>query len=365
MRSIQLLAPGVLEEREMPQPGDPGHGEVTVRIRAVGVCGSDLHWYQDGRMGEIPAVYPQVLGHEPAGEVVAVGPSLHSSAAAPPLHSSAAAPPLHSSAAAPPFHSSAAPRQGADGGSSGDFAGHFSVGDRVVIEPTLTCGHCEFCLRGQHNHCVRGVFLGGPQAPGLFREYVTLAAGNCTRIPWSGAMPRTAVFDYGTATLAEPLAVMIHMLELIEIRAGDTVAVTGAGPIGMLCAAIAKASGAGRVFIADRLPYRLKLAITMGADVAIDTTISSLVETVMDATRGRGADVVLEAAGSPETVNAAIRVARMGGTVMLIGIPGELHPRIDIHTAMMKELRLQTLKRSNHRTQQRWICWRRVGFRRR
>jgi L-iditol 2-dehydrogenase len=73
MRSIQLLAPGVLEEREMPQPCDPGHGEVTVRIRAVGVCGSDLHWYQDGRIGEIPAVYPQVLGPEPAGEVIALG----------------------------------------------------------------------------------------------------------------------------------------------------------------------------------------------------------------------------------------------------------------------------------------------------
>lgn len=90
----------------------------------------------------------------------------------------------------------------------------------------------------------------------------------------------------------------------------------------------------------------------MGADVAIDTTAQSLVEAVMDSTHGRGADVALEAAGSPEMVNAAIRLTRMGGTVMLIGIPSGLHPNIDIHTAMMKELRLQTLKRSNHRTQQ-------------
>jgi threonine dehydrogenase-like Zn-dependent dehydrogenase len=178
----------------------------------------------------------------------------------------------------------------------------------------------------------------------LFREYVTLPAGNCTRVP--------AGLDYGIATLAEPLAVMVHMLELIEIRAGDTVAVTGAGPIGMLCAAIARASGAGRVFIADRLSYRLKLAMTMGADVAIDSSAESLIETVMDATHGRGVDVVLEAAGSPEMVNAAIRMTRMGGTVMMIGILSELYPQIDIHTAMMKELRLQTLKRSNHRTQQ-------------
>ncbi len=282
----------------MPQPPDPGHGEVTVRIRAVGVCGSDLHWYQDGRVGEFPAAYPQVLGHEPAGDVIAVGAGVH------------------------------------------DFA----VGDRVVMEPSLTCGHCEHCLKGRLNNCIRNVFMGGPQAPGMFREYVTLPAGNCTRFPND--------FSYATATLVEPVAVMMNVLDLTVIRAGDTVAVTGAGPIGMLCAAIARASGAGRVFIADRLAYRLKLAMNMGADVAIDTTAQSLVETVMDATGGRGADVVLEAAGSAETVNAAIRMARAGGTVMLIGILSELYPKIDIHTAMMKELRLQTLKRSNHRAEE-------------
>lgn len=295
MRSIQLVAQGILEEHEMPQPPDPGHGEVAVRMRAVGVCGSDMHWYLDGRVAEIPAAYPQVLGHEPAGEVIAVGPGVHD----------------------------------------------FSVGDRVVIEPSITCGHCEHCLKGFHNNCIRSVFLGGPQAPGMFREYATIPAANCSAVPKD--------MTYATATLVEPLAVMAHMLELIQIRAGDTVAVTGAGPIGMLCAATARAAGAGRVFIADRLAYRLKLALGMGADCAIDTTAQSLVETVMDATGGRGADVVLEAAGSAETVNAAIRMARLGGTVLMIGILSELYPRIDVHSAMMKELKLQTLKRSNHR----------------
>ena len=298
MRSIQLMAPRTLEEREMPQARDPGYGEIAVKIRAVGVCGSDLHWYQDGRIGQFPAAYPQVLGHEPAGEIIEVGAGVHG----------------------------------------------FTRGDRVVIEPSLTCGHCEFCIKGQPNHCIAGVFMGGPQAPGMFLEYSTVPAANCTLIP--------AGVDYGTATLIEPLAVMMHMLELCEIRAGDTVAVTGAGPIGMLCAAVARAAGAERVFIADRLQYRLKLALTMGADVAIDTTAQQLVETVLDATRGRGADVVLEAAGSAETVNAAIRMAAMGGTVMLIGILSELNPAIDVHTAMAKELRLQTLKRSNHRAQE-------------
>ncbi len=279
----------------MPQPAEPARGEVTVKIRAVGVCGSDLHWYQDGRIGEYPAVYPQVLGHEPAGEIIAVGPSVHG----------------------------------------------FSIGDRVVIEPSITCGHCEHCLKGFHNNCIRSVFMGGPAAPGMFREYATIPAVNCTAVPKS--------MDYVTATLVEPLAVMAHMLELIHIQPGDTVAVTGAGPIGMLCAATARAAGASRVFIADRLAYRLKLALGMGADCAIDTTSQSLIEAVMDSTKGRGVDVVLEAAGSAEMVNAAIRMARLGGTVLMIGILSELYPKIDIHTAMMKELRLQTLKRSNHR----------------
>ena len=279
----------------MPQPPDPGHGEVTVRIRAVGVCGSDLHWYQDGRIGEYPAAYPQVLGHEPAGDVISAGAGVH------------------------------------------DFA----TGDRVVIEPSLTCGHCEHCLKGSHNNCIRSVFMGGPGAAGMFREYVTVPAVNCTGFPKN--------LTYATATLVEPLAVMAHMLELIHIQPGDTVAVTGAGPIGMLCAATARAAGAGRVFISDRLSHRLKIALSMGADCAIDTTSQNLIETVMDATGGRGVDVVLEAAGSPETVNAAIRIARLGGTVMLIGILSEIYPKIDIHTAMMKELRIQTLKRSNHR----------------
>ena len=282
----------------MPQERDPGYGEITVKVRAIGICGSDLHWFLDGRIGENPAVYPRVPGHEPAGEVIAVGKGVK----------------------------------------------NFIAGDRVVIEPSLTCGHCEYCLKGQHNNCIHCVFMGGRQADGMLREYATIPANNATRFP--------KAFDFAKATLAEPLAVMMHMLELADIHIGETVCVTGAGPIGMLAAATAKAAGASRVFIADRLPYRLKLAQQMGADVTIDTTAEKLVDVVLESTRGRGVDKVLECAGSLETVNAGIRMARPGGTVMLIGIMSELYPKIDIHTAMDKEVRLQTLKRSNHRSQE-------------
>jgi L-iditol 2-dehydrogenase len=275
VRSIQLVAPKTLEERDMPQERDPGHGEITVKVRAIGICGSDLHWFLDGRIGETLAVYPRVPGHEPAGEVIAVGKGVT----------------------------------------------HMAVGDRVVLEPNLTCGHCEYCLKGQHNNCIHNVFMGGCQADGMLREFVTLPASNATRFP--------KAFEYAKATLAEPLAVMMHMLELVDIHMGDTVCVTGAGPIGMLAAATAKAAGASRVFIADKLAYRLKIAQQMGADVTIDTTSEKLIDSVLESTRGRGVDKVLECAGAAETVNAGIRMARPGGTVMMIGILSELYPKID------------------------------------
>ncbi|MBI4909381.1 MAG: alcohol dehydrogenase catalytic domain-containing protein [Acidobacteria bacterium] len=293
MRSIALVAKRVLEERALPDPPDPGPGEVLVKIRSVGICGSDMHWYLDGGIGSIEAVYPQVLGHEPAGEVIAVGKGVH----------------------------------------------HRKVGDRVSIEPSITCGHCEYCLRGQHNNCVNCLFLGSPAAPGLFREYAAVPEHNADPVPEG--------LDWAQATLIEPVAVIVHVMELVSISLGDTVAVMGAGPIGMLCAAMAKQAGASRVYICDKLPHRLDLAKAMGADVAVP--VGQMAEVIADETRGRGVDLVLDAAGAMETINLGIGMTRPGGTFLLIGIPTEAPLVIDILTAMHKEVRLQTLKRSNHK----------------
>src|SRR5579864_2078789 len=132
MQSIQLVAPRTLEPREMPMPADPGPGEVLVRVRSVGICGSDMHWYLEDGIGPHRAVHPQVLGHEPAGEVVAVGREVHGLAA----------------------------------------------GQKVAIEPAITCGACEFCRSGHHNNCITTIFMGGPQMPGLFREYAVMPEHN-------------------------------------------------------------------------------------------------------------------------------------------------------------------------------------------
>jgi L-iditol 2-dehydrogenase len=277
----------------MPPVADPSAGEVVVKLRSVGICGSDMHWYLDGSIYGFPASYPQVLGHEPAGDIVAVG-------------------------------------RGVVG---------FKTGDRVAIEPTISCGHCEWCLRGQHNNCASSLFMGSPQLPGLLREYATIPAHNAALVPKS--------FSYTQASLIEPVAVMMHMLELVAIHPGDSVAVLGAGPIGLLAATVARHAGAGQVFVTDKLPYRIRMAQDLGATAAVP--IGNFRELIADQTRGRGVDLAIDAAGVPETINTALAVTRLGGTVVLIGIPNHVPVGVDLFSAMAKEIRIQTLKRSNHR----------------
>ncbi len=278
----------------MPLPADPGPGEILVKLRSVGICGSDMHWYLEGSIYGSPAVYPQVLGHEPAGEVVVAGSGVH----------------------------------------------ELKPGDRVSIEPTVSCGHCEYCVRGQHNNCIRSLFMGSPQLPGLLREYATIPAHNAALVPDS--------FNYTQASLIEPVAVIMHMLELVEIRPGDTVAVLGAGPIGLLAAAVARNAGAAQVLVADKLPYRVQMARDLGATTAVP--IGQFREAVLDQTGGRGVDLSIDAAGAAETINTALAVTRPGGTFVLIGIPNHVPVAVDLYSLQAKEIRLQPLKRSNHRS---------------
>jgi L-iditol 2-dehydrogenase len=278
----------------MPLPADPGPNEVLVKIRSVGICGSDMHWYLDGSIYGFPASYPLVLGHEPAGEVVGIGSAVST----------------------------------------------LQCGDRVAIEPTISCGHCEYCTRGQHNNCAVSQFMGSPQLPGLLREYATVPAHNAELVPQD--------FSYTKASLIEPVAVIMHMLELVRIHAGDTVAILGAGPIGLLAAAVARNCGAAQVLMADKLPHRIKMAQELGATAAVP--IGQFRELVADKTHGRGVDLAIDAAGAAETINTALAVVRSGGTFVLIGIPNHVPVGVDLFSAMAKEIRIQPLKRSNHRS---------------
>jgi len=295
MRSVPLVAHRRLELIESPMPDGPRPGELLVRMRAVGLCGSDLHWWGEGRIHTKPAAYPQILGHEPAGEIVEVG-----------------------------------------AGVTG-----WKPGDRVSLEPSLTCGHCELCIAGRHNLCVHSRFMGGPDAYGFLRDYVTIPAHN--------ADPVSAKLSYHEATLMEPVAVWVHVYELAPVRMGDIVVVLGCGSIGSIGIAMGRSAGAGMILACDRVPHRVELARAMGADVAVNTANEDFLDAVMTWTKGRGADVIFDAAGDPATINLGIRCARAGARFVLIGIPVPLEFNVDLHTAMDKELNLQIMKRSNHK----------------
>src|SRR5262245_26352189 len=208
---------GRREFRLIEQPVcEPAAGEIQVRVRAVGICGSDLHYYADGAIGDTPCVYPMVLGHEPSGEVVKTG-------------------------------------AGVTGWSSGD---------RAILEPAVYCYHCEFCATGRHNVCSNIRFFSTPGEPGFFREYVNLPAGNVI------ALPQGMSYDQGT--LFEPLAIVLHSMKFADPRPGDTALVFGAGPIGLLTLAVLKMSGAGRTWVVEPVEHRRELALKMGADAVID-----------------------------------------------------------------------------------------------
>ena len=216
MRAAELIAPLTFRLTDMPIE-DPGPGEVQVRIEAVGVCGSDLHAYSEGAVGSTPNVYPMVLGHEPAGRIVKTGAGVTGLAA----------------------------------------------GDRGALEPALYCYHCEFCLSGHHNVCANIRFLSNPQHPGFFRELVNLPAVELSSHPHQACRSTKRLWPS-----LSPIA--LHSLRLASIRPGETVAVIGAGPIGLLTIAALRAAKAGRIWAVEPLAHRRELARGIGADVALE-----------------------------------------------------------------------------------------------
>jgi L-iditol 2-dehydrogenase len=293
MRAAELTAPLNFRLAEMPI-GDPAPGEVQVRIASVGLCGSDLHAYGEGQVGGMPNAYPMVLGHEPAGTIAKIGPGVTG----------------------------------------------LAVGDRGALEPALYCYHCEFCLSGHHNVCANIRFLSNPYHPGFFRELVNLPAANFAPIP--------ANLSFDQAALAEPLAIAIHSLRLASIAAGETVAVLGAGPIGLLTIAALRSAGAARIWAVEPLAHRRELALHMGAHAALAP--EEAVAEILRATAQRGVDCAIDCAAAADTVPQAIRLTRNAGRVALTGIHSTPTFSVDASGMRRKELTLFNVRRSNHET---------------
>jgi L-iditol 2-dehydrogenase len=274
----------------MPKPV-PQEGQVLLRVRAVGICGSDLHYYREGGTGEAVIEEPLILGHEFSAEVAELGPGV---------------------------------------------AG-FAVGQKVAVDPADPCGHCEFCIEGNSNICPQVVFRGTVGVDGAMREYLAYPARLLHTLPEN--------MTYADGAVLEPLGVGVHAVDLGKQRTAATVAVLGCGPIGLLTMQVAKAAGASKVYATELLPYRLEAAKANGADHIYDAAREDLVEAILADTNGRGVDVVYECAGAQETPQQAAAICKPGGTVVLVGIPSVDRTAFIASTARRKGLTFKAARR--------------------
>lgn len=285
MRVARLHGVGDLRVTEEPAPV-PGPGESLVRVTAVGICGSDLHWWGQGSIGDAALDRPLVPGHEMAG-VISGGPR---------------------------------------------------SGERVAIDPAIPCGTCQPCRAGYRNLCIRIRFAGHSDTDGAMREFMAWPSDLLHPLP-------DALTDTGGAVL-EPLGVAIHAFDLGHVHLGASAAVAGLGPIGLLMVQVLRAAGAGRIIGFDPLPHRREAAQRLGADVTAgpEAAASADGRAVL---AGDGVDVAFELAGTSEAVQLAMDLARPGGRVVLGGIPGDDETTFRASVARRKGLTIAMVRRMN------------------
>jgi L-iditol 2-dehydrogenase len=298
MLAARLHGPEDLRVERVPVPGPPAAGQVLLRVKTTGICGSDLHSYHDARIGDTSIEAPFVIGHEFSAVVEAVGAE------------------------------------------ASDGAHHpLAVGTRVAVDPAQPCGRCESCDQGHPNLCHRLQFCGNYPDGGSLCEWMHMPARSCFPVP--------DVIDDTQAALIEPLGVAIHAVDLARIRVGDTVAIVGAGAIGLMILQLVRLSGASAIFVADKFPWRLALADRWGArPVLCDGPEPAAV--VSRETLGRGVDVAIEAAWADHSIGQAVEMARLGGRVVLVGIPGDDRLAMKHSTARRKALTIRLSRRMKH-----------------
>ena len=293
MKTAVMLGVGRMgfEERDIPAAKD---NEVLVKLEYVGICGSDLHYYETGAIGDYVVEPPFVLGHEPGGTVVEVGKDVK----------------------------------------------HLKIGDRVALEPGKTCGQCEFCRTGRYNLCPDVVFFATPPVDGVFQEYVAHDAQLCFKLPDNVSTLEGA--------LIEPLAVGFHAAMQGGARAGHTAVVMGAGCIGLVTMMALKAMGVSKVYVVDIMEKRLKKALELGADGVINGKETDAVEEVMRLTGKRGCDLAIETAGTQLTTVQTIRMTKKGSNIVLVGYSKSGEMTLPMSLVLDKELTLKTVFRYRH-----------------
>jgi L-iditol 2-dehydrogenase len=278
-----------IEEREIPTPKSD---EVLVKMRVVGVCLSDVHYFSVGRIGRNVVEKPLVLGHECSGQIVDIGSEVKS----------------------------------------------LSKGDRVVIEPGVPCRKCYYCKRGRYNLCNSILFRATPPVDGVFTEYVTSPED------FTYKMPDHMTYEEGA--VIEPLSVGIYSVRRGRIGSGDRVVVIGSGTIGLMTLMAAREAGAAEIFSTDLVDFKLNFAKTLGASEIINSGKIDSVKRILELTGGEGVDTVFDAVGLPETIQQAIRMVRNGGVIVMTGL-GYPTPEVPVNVTevIFKELELRGVHR--------------------
>jgi len=294
MKAAFLTGLREMEIRETPEPQLRGPRDVLLRIDIVGVCGSDVHYYTRGRIGSAVVKHPFIVGHECAGTVQEVGAEVRG----------------------------------------------LQVGQRVAIDPLVSCGHCDQCQAGRAHTCRNQRFLGLPgQLAGSFVEYLVLPEECCYPIPASMTVDQ--------AVLVEPLSIGVYAQRISQLVSGARIVILGSGPIGLSVLLACRVAVDCRAYVTDLIGERLKLASQLGAAWTGNPKQSDVVKTIRDA-EPLGVDFVFECAGEQETVDQGVALLKPGGTLLIIGIPEVDQISFPIHTLRRKELTIKNVRRQNH-----------------
>ena len=299
MQVARLHGPKDIRLADEPPPPSPAQDEARLHIRAVGLCGSDLHLYETGRIGYTDARSPFVLGHEFMGVVDALGDDALDGLREP-----------------------------------------LQIGQRVAVDPAVPCWRCELCEQGHPNLCPHHIFYGLYPEDGALREHMIVSARNCF------PMPDSISDDSGP--LLETLGIAIHAIDLANLRIGQAVAVLGAGPVGLLIARLAVLAGTDPVIVSDKFDWRLQKASDWGAAHTLNVDKINPVAAVAELTGGRGVDVAIEAAWADRSVQQAADMARYGGRLVLVGIPPDDKLCMQHSVARRKGLTIMMSRRMKH-----------------
>ena len=279
-----------MEIRDIAVPV-PTEKEVLIKVEYVGICGSDVHYFHDGRCGDFVVDGEFMLGHECAGTVIQLGSKVT----------------------------------------------NLKVGDRVALEPGITCGQCEFCKSGRYNLCPDVRFLATPPVQGCYENYIAFPENMCFKLPENISTKEGA--------LVEPLSVGMHAAAQGNITLGDQVIILGAGCIGLVTLLACKAYGATDITVVDVIPKRLEFAKKLGATRVINGKEQDVVAEMEKLTNGMGVEKVMETAGSPITIAQTPYLVKNGGTIVLVGISAQPEINFNFGKIMAKEAKIESVFR--------------------